>query len=146
MLKDVKPGSEPKHIPAKLCFNQHRDGTMKLTKVARREFQAEVQGRAQLELNKATQFSRPTQKQLPELATLPRTTTGKPIGPSGQTGSQPQSLPQTTTGKPIGPADRSQSRPKASATRPGTSPKVQVHKLLVTVTLISTALRSASLA
>ncbi|KAL3147919.1 hypothetical protein ABBQ32_002629 [Trebouxia sp. C0010 RCD-2024] len=46
-----------------------------------KEFEAEVQDRASAALSKATQSSKYTQRQLPENATLPRTTTGAPIGP-----------------------------------------------------------------
>ena len=61
-----------------------------------REFENEVQERASAALLKSTQTSNTAQKQLPENATLPRTTTNAPIGP----------VPGTTTGAPIAPVPR----------------------------------------
>lgn len=123
----------------------------------RREFQTEVQERAQLELTKARESGGSSQRQLPETATLPRTTTGKPIGPvstsysqpqtlprttsgkpdgpGGRTYSQPSTLPRTTTGKPISPARRGPTQAQTSMTGPGISPRLQVHHLLAALQL-----------
>ncbi|DBA73971.1 TPA: hypothetical protein ACH3X1_010800 [Trebouxia sp. C0004] len=53
-----------------------------------KEFESEVQDRAKAALRKSTQASFPKQRQLPENATLPRTTTTAPTGP----------VPTSTTG------------------------------------------------
>ncbi len=70
-----------------------------------REFESEVQDRAKAALLQSTQSSLPRQKQLPENATLPRTTTNASIGP----------VPRTTTGAPTGPVARSRSQPQSSS-------------------------------
>ncbi|DBB07309.1 TPA: hypothetical protein ACH3X3_008809 [Trebouxia sp. C0006] len=70
-----------------------------------KEFESEVQDRAKAALFKSTQSRLPRQKQLPENASLPRTTTNAPIGP----------VPRTTTGAPTGPVARSRSQPQSSS-------------------------------
>ena len=64
-----------------------------------REFEAEVQDRASAALSNSTQHSGYTQKQLPENATLPQTTTGVPIGQVARnTSSQSSRGPQISRG------------------------------------------------
>lgn len=72
-----------------------------------REFESEVKDRAKAALFKSTQSSVTQQKQLPENASLPRTTTNAPIG----------AVPRTTTGAPIGPVARSSSTQSSSASQ-----------------------------
>ncbi|DBA83119.1 TPA: hypothetical protein ACH3X2_006644 [Trebouxia sp. C0005] len=50
-----------------------------------KEFESEVQDRAKAAFLKSTQSSLSRQKQLPENASLPRTTTNAPIGPVSRT-------------------------------------------------------------
>ena len=72
-----------------------------------REFESEVQDRAKAALSKSTHSSTTQQKQLPQNATLPRTTTNAPIG----------AVPRTTTGASIGPVARSSSSQSSSASQ-----------------------------